>query len=293
MFDGVHRGHQAILNRAKAEAKRLKCEPAVLTFVEHPSRVLRPDLAVRLLMPYTERRVAIRRCGIRRIFGIHFTARLAELSPKRFVREVLLRRWNLKGVVIGDNFRFGHRREGDVADLKRLLGPEGVAVFSVSKVRQGGRVVQSTAIRADLEAGRIAAATRLLGRPVMWIGRVRRGAGIGRRKLVRTVNLALRNELIPRFGVYAGRVRKSAATSAVRPAVMNIGVAPTVHSHRGVLLEAHILDGGEVTTRPGEEWRAEPIRFLRPERKFQSVEALRQQISADIRRSRAILRISR
>ena len=294
MFDGVHRGHQAILRRASHEAARLKCRPAVLTFVEHPSRVLTPDRPVELLQTFAERRETIRRCGVRAIFGLRFTRRLANFSPAEFVSRVLLRTWNLRGVVVGENFRFGRNRAGVIDDLRTLLAPAGIRVFGVSAVRMGEKIIQSTAIRGALADGNIHDAARMSGRPMEWTGRLEKGAGVGRKLGARTINLALPNERLPRLGVYAGRVRRvtrSGGRGRARAAVMNLGVAPTVHANRRVFLEAHILDRGPVRGNPGDVWQVEMKRFLRPEKKFETVEALREAISRDIVRSRAVLGI--
>lgn len=281
IFDGVHRGHRAILKKAVREAGRLDADPAALTFPSHPSRILGPGRPVPLLQTFEQRCADIRRCGIKRIFPLQFTKRLSKFSPSDFVGKVLFRHWNLRGVVVGKDFRFGHRRSGGIDDLCRLLAPRGAKVWAVDPVRIGGRVVQSTRIRKALTSGRLERAVEMLGHPVILTGEVEKGAGLGARIGTRTVNLNLHNEVLPKFGVYAGWILHG-PRGAKRPVVMNVGVAPTVHRNRKVLLEAHVIDGRNVHIRPG-DWRSvELVRYLRPERKFSSEAALRRAIQTDV-----------
>ena len=291
IFDGVHRGHQAILRTAQKEARRLRAAPAALTFPAHPSRVLNPGRPVPLLQSFEQRCDWIRRYGINWIFPLHFTKSLSKLTPAEFVYRLLFRKWNLRGVVVGRDFRFGHRRAGTVRTLRDLLARRDAQVFSVDPVRCGGGVAQSTAVRRLLQAGRLPDAVRMLGHPFELAGRVVKGAGMGRRLGARTINLRLESNLMPRHGVYAGWLRP--ARGSKRPIVMNLGVAPTVHRGRGVRLETHVLDGRPVGFRPGIRLTVEVARFLRPERKFSSLAALRRAIQRDIRRAKKEMRNKR
>ena len=298
IFDGVHLGHRAILKKAVREAGHLRAEAAALTFPSHPSRVLHPDRPVPLMQTFEQRCRAIRSCGIKKIFALHFSRRLSKLGPVEFVDRVLFRHWNLRGVVVGRNFRFGHGRCGDVEDLRRLLAPRAASVWGVGPVRSGGRTIQSTVIRRKLVSGRPDDARRMLGRAVVLTGVVRKGAGMGVKLGARTVNLKLRNELLPKFGVYAGwigasKVASSPSRRPFRPVVINLGIAPTVHRGREVLLEAHVLDGRRVSFKPGAVLNVEMDRFLRSERKFSTVRALGRAIQKDVRRARQILRRGR
>lgn len=288
IFDGVHLGHQAILKKAIQEAKRMGATPAALTFPSHPSRVLRPHRPAPLLQSFEQRCEAIRRQGIKRIFSLHFTKRLSKFSPSDFVDQVLFRHWNARGVVVGRDFCFGHRRCGTVKDLERLLKTRGAKVWGVDAVRVGGRVVQSTVIRRYLAGGNFVKAVQMLGHKVELTGVAERGHGLGRQLGARTVNVKLQNELLPRFGVYAGWLKKLDG-GIRRPVVVNIGVAPTAHRRRGVLLEAHVMDGRNVSVRSGGRLNVELIKFLRPERKFSSLEALRRAIQKDVRRAKQIV----
>ncbi len=288
IFDGVHLGHQAILKKAIREARLCGAEAAALTFPSHPSRVLKPDRPVPLLQSFEQRCEEIRRHGIKRIFSLHFTKRISKFSPSDFVDQVLFRHWNVRGVVVGKDFRFGHRRAGQVADLRRLLKSHGAKVWGVGAVRVGGRVVQSTVIRQYLADGHLGKAVQMLGHEVELTGRVERGRGLGRKMGTRTVNLRLNNELLPRFGVYAGWLKKQ-GQQIKRPVVMNLGVAPTAHRRRGVLLEAHVMDGQKVEVNIGERLNAGLTKFLRPERKFPSLEDLRRAIQKDVWRAKQIV----
>jgi len=196
-------------------------------------------------------------------------------------------------VVVGRDFRFGRGRAGTVTDLRELLKARRAAVYAVSPICLGRRVIQSTAIRRDIQAGRLAEARRMLGRAVEVSGRVVRGAGIGARLGARTVNVEPGNELLPRQGVYAGwmdRAGVGRAPGRKRPVVLNLGVAPTVQSRRRVLLEAHVIDGRRVVYHPGESVRVDLAAFLRPERKFTTAELLSRAIQKDITRAIGIVR---
>lgn len=291
IFDGVHRGHQAIFKKAIKESRRLGATPGVLTFSTHPSRVIDPRHPVPLLQTFDQRCEEIHRQGIQKVFPLHFTQRLSKLSPSEFVDQVLFRHWKLRGVVVGKDFRFGHRRIGGVKELRELLASRGARVWAVDPVKTGGRVIQSTVIRRHLAAGQLDKARSMLGHPFELTGSVTRGAGLGSKLGARTVNLRLGNELLPAFGVYAGRLRKSSgrAIPARRPVVMNLGVAPTLHRSRPPLLEVHVLDGQAVRTKSGEKFSADLVKYLRAERKFSSVTALRHAIQTDVRRAQSIV----
>lgn len=291
MFDGVHRGHRTILKKAVREALRLRAIPAALTFPAHPSRVLTPAHPVPLLQTFGERRAAILACGIKNIFLLNFTERLSKFTPSEFVDRVLFRHWNVRGVVVGRDFRFGKNRSGGVEELRLLLARRGAALWAVDPVRIGRRVVQSTAIRRFLMAGRVDRAEKMLGHVVTVAGYLERGSGLGKKLGARTLNLNLRNGLLPKFGVYAGWISPSRSPKPPkRPAVMNLGVAPTVRKNRPVLLEVHVLDGRRVAYRSGDELIVELVEYLRPERKFPSLDALTRAIRRDVARAKKIVK---
>lgn len=290
VFDGVHRGHQAILREARRHASRTRGTAAVLTFDPHPSRVVRPAEAVPLIQTLAGRYDWIRRFGVNRIITLKFSPRLSKLTSSEFVNRALFRQGNISGVVVGRGFRFGHRRAGGVRELRNLLASRGARLWVVPPVRSGGGTVCSTAIRRFLAQGRVDAARKMLGHPVELTGTLKRGSGTGRRLGSPTINLVISNEMLPRCGVYAGWIIPAdpQRRGARRPVVMNIGHAPTVCPDREILLEAHVLDGRPVAYRPGRRFNVEIIDFFRPERTFSSTAALQRAIRGDVGRARRI-----
>ncbi|MBI4179240.1 hypothetical protein HY522_07450 [bacterium] len=316
IFDGVHLGHQAILRTTLRRASALGALPVALTFSIHPSRILAPGHPVPLVQTFSQRCDSIRSLGIRRIYPLHFTKSLARLSPAQFVERVLFRHWNVKGVVVGRGFRFGHRRAGTVRDLDRLLRDRGAFALAVKPVLSGGTAIQSTRVRRMVSAGRVESAAKLLGRPLELVGRVETGAGLGGKTGARTVNIHVANELQPKFGVYAGWLKTAGGQGCpvpeapdsgnprtgfpsiceggrCRPAVMNFGVAPTLRASRRAILEVHVLDGKRVSIRPAAVVAVDVVRFLRPERKFSNLARLKAAIQTDVARAKRILKWKR
>lgn len=286
IFDGVHLGHQMIFKKTLLESRRAGAIAAALTFPSHPSRILTPRRVVPLMQTFAQRSDTIRSFGIQKIYPLLFTKRLSRLSPARFVEYVLFRHWNLCGVVVGRKFRFGYKRSGGIAELDQLLATRGATLWPVKPVRIGKIVVQSTIVRRELAAGRIEWAERLLGRAVELVGRSERGSGLGGKTGAHTINLVVANEMLPKFGVYAGWLKMPAGR---RPVVMNLGVAPTLRDGRKVLLEVHVLDGKPVHVASGRGFSVDLVKFLRPERKFASLSMLKQAIQKDVQHARRIL----
>jgi riboflavin kinase/FMN adenylyltransferase len=263
-FDGVHRGHQAILAHAAS----------VLTFRTHPLAVLAPARAPRLLMPLDARLAAIRACGVASVDAVDFTPELARMPAADFLTTVLLPRGAPDGVWCGANWRFGCGGEGDAAFLRA----RGLPVSVVPAACWDGAPISSTRIRAALEDGAPDAAAQMLGRPWRLTGRVVSGKGLGRRLGLATVNLRP-DDLqlnLPR-GVYA-------VEALGRRAVANYGLAPTMGAQawERPVLEIHFPCGlGADETHPSPV-SVSFLRFLRPERTFPSLEALVAQVRRDI-----------
>jgi riboflavin kinase/FMN adenylyltransferase len=277
MFDGVHLGHQAVIEAALHSARQDGGAAAVLTFYPHPSRLFRPAEPTLLLMPPEQKTQFLRAFGVRLVITQPFTRGFARLRAEHFLAYLKKRLPNLAAVYVGENFRFGHGRAGDVALLVRTGRELGLAVVSVARLRHNGRPVSSTRVRELLARGGIATAGRLLGYTYYCDGVVQPGRQQGRQLGFPTLNVAWEPEARPAYGVYAVRLRT--ATSRWRRGVANYGVRPTVEPGAvKPLLETHLLARGPA---PGPRARVEWLEFLRPEKKFATLEALREQIARD------------
>lgn len=284
-FDGVHLGHQALVAEAVKGAQVSGGVSVVLTFDPHPSRVLSPDRAPDALMTADQKEERLTRLGVDRLALLPFTVELSRKTPEEFARDVLQQALGSRRVVVGTNFRFGQGRAGDVALLRRLGGGLGFDVVAVEPVWHEGAPISSTRIREALARGAVAAARELLGRPFFVDGDVVRGAGRGRTLGIPTANLALRNEALPRPGVYAADCHVLPAGEP-RAAVVNVGRRPTFGGGE-TTLEAHLLDfAGDLY---GSALRVGFRERLRDERRFEGPEALVKQIREDIEAARRIL----
>ena len=286
-FDGVHRGHQELFRRLAGWAREHGAKPSVLTFEPHPTRVIAPARAPRLLSSLAQRAEWMGQCGVEQILAIPFTMDFAALSPEEFVERVLVGAAGARLVVVGDNFCFGRKQSGDVSTLRSLGGRFGFKTEIVSGVTYRGRAVSSTAIRALLDAGDVAAAGRLLTRPYALRGDVVSGYGVGSRQTVPTLNLATNAEVIPANGVYVTRVR-DLDLPRTWDSVTNIGVRPTFGGDETLSIESFILAG---YSEPAPVRIAvEFLEYLREEKKFPDPVALKQQIFRDVGRAQAFHR---
>ncbi len=278
MFDGLHLGHRAVLDAAVQSARRSGGLAAMLTFWPHPSVLFRPDQPTRLIQPTSLKSLVAAELGVEVMITQPFTTELAALAAEEFLPWLRRGLARLAGIYIGENFRFGRARLGDVALLTAAGRREGLTVFSAPRVSLDGEPISSTRIRGLLEAGEIAAANTLLGYTYFSPGTVTAGKQLGRTLGFPTLNIAWTPELRPRFGVYAVRVigKKNASPEN---GVANYGLRPTVESASEPRLETHIL--GPTAYDAGDEIRVEWLKFLRPEKKFAGLAELRQQIAAD------------
>lgn len=282
-FDGVHLGHQALLRRTAERAGMLGLSPALLTFDRSPREFV-TGTPVPLLTTVQERsRTARALFPGMEVITVPFDRAMMTMPWEDFVVMLseVYRAWWL---VAGHDFRFGHRNSGTAALLREKAAELGLGCEIIPAVRLEGVTVSSTHIRALLEQGEVEAAARFLGRPFAVSGLVRHGKRLGSSRLgAPTVNLIPDpRQLVPAFGVYAARVT---VDGAARPAVTNVGVRPTVDTDGGVTVESHLLEPiGELY---GADCRVEFLRMLRPERRFNSLEALREQIARDAEVARA------
>jgi riboflavin kinase/FMN adenylyltransferase len=283
MFDGVHLGHRAVVEAALQSARRSGGLAAVLTFFPHPSALFRPADPTRLILaPATKSRLLLR-LGVDAVITEPFTPEFARIAAEDFLPWLQRRLPRLAGIYVGDNFRFGAGRRGDVALLVSAARPLGISLFSAPPVNFDGEPISSTRIRGLLEAGDVQAAGVLLGYEYYAEGPVVSGRRLGRDLGFPTLNLAWAPELRPRLGVYVARVRGEKSRAPL-PAVANYGVRPTVEQGAEPRLETHVL--GACPYNQGDAITVEWLRFLRPETKFGSLDELRSQIARDTAEAR-------
>lgn len=276
VFDGVHPGHRAVLQSALDAAGTAGGTAVVLTFDPHPSKILRPQTAARLLTSTRHKLRLMEEFGMPTVLVIPFDKEFAALEADEFLHRLSAEAPGIVRICVGRGWRFGHARRGDAALLRRL-GPElGFETTEVEPVTVDGTTVSSTLIRQAVEAGDLASARRLLGREYSILGTVVHGDGHGKKIGFPTANLAAHNEQFPPDGVYA--VKVSTGDDVLR-GVANIGSRPTVKTAGERLLEVHIPGfSGSLYDRDIE---ATFLRFIRPEQKFPTLEALREQIARD------------
>jgi riboflavin kinase/FMN adenylyltransferase len=285
-FDGVHRGHQALVALAVRDARAAGGTSVVLTFDPHPSRVLSPDRAPASLMTLDQKAEILAGLGVDRLAVLPFTVELSRREPEEFARQVLQRALGARVVVVGSSFRFGRGRAGDLETLKRLGDELGFRVHGLRPVIARGGPISSTRIREALSRGDVNAARDFLGRRFFVDGVVVTGEGRGRQIGIPTANLRVVNETAPGGGVYAGWCRILGGDATSRPAAVNIGRRPTFGGS-GTTVEAHLLDfEGDLY---GRTLRLEFHERLREERTFPGVEALVAQIRSDLGEARRVL----
>lgn len=266
-FDGVHVGHQEVIRGSDT----------VLTFEPHPLRVVRPEAAPRLLTSFDIKRELIERLGVQELVVIPFDERFAAQSPQEFIDDVLVGALGATRVSVGENFRFGHRAAGDA---QSLAADPRFQTRVVPLVELDGELVSSSHIRALVQAGDVERADRMLGAPFELRGEVVTGDRRGRTLGFPTANLVPDEAFVcPGHGIYA-------AWADGICAAVNVGVRPTFGTGRGVLIEAHLLDC-EVDLY-GQILRVQFVQRLRGERRFQSIDALREQMRLDVQRTREI-----
>jgi riboflavin kinase/FMN adenylyltransferase len=287
-FDGLHRGHQAIVEELKREARARQGNTTVVTFEPHPQVVLqRPDRPPVQILTTTQEKIALlQREQLDRIFVIPFTVEFSRTPSEIFVRDILHRRLGLQAMVIGHDHGFGKNREGDFATLQRLGAELGFAVREVPPFEMNGVTLSSTKIREALLSGEVEKASQYLGRPYTWRGKVVRGEARGRTLGFPTANLQPNDEkkLVPANGVYAVWVEienfqeRGTAEGKKHPGMMNIGLRPTFEKTARTV-EAHLLDfSGDLY---GATLNVHFVARLRSEQKFDSPQALRAQLQRD------------
>jgi len=282
-FDGVHKGHQKIFQALLDEAASCSAQALVVTFFPHPLKVLAPLRAPKAITTLEERLRLVQACGIPLVLCLPFTPDLARVSPQDFVRETLVGALGVRKILVGEDFRFGRDRQGDIG-LLRAMGKElGFGVRKIRPLRLDGEQVSSTRIRQLIQEGCVRESARLLGRYYGFEGTVVRGEGRGRTLGIPTANLETPSELLPPKGVYAVMVRLG---DRRLPGVANLGTKPTF-SGRAFTIEVHLLDFDEDLY--GQSLRMEFVDRLRDERRFETVQGLVEQMARDLQEARARL----
>lgn len=286
-FDGVHAGHRTILRRTAALAREKGWKASALTFHPHPLKIVAPERAPKLLSTPDERVAMMAEEGIEQVLILPFTLDLMRMPPEQFALGIVCERLGAKAVLVGGNFRFGHRHAGDTRMLAEFGRRCGFEVEAMPPVRIRGRVVSSSEIRAVVGEGRVALAARLLERPFALTGAVVTGRGVGSKQTVPTLNLAPETEVLPATGVYATRTT-DAESGRAWDSITNVGYRPTFNDTPGLTIETHLISHFE-----GDAPRRIRVAFLarlREERKFDTPEGLREQILTDIARAQTLFR---
>ena len=277
-FDGIHRGHQAVIRQLHELARRLDCDTTVITFDPLPREYFMGDKAPARLTTLREKFIQFDRLGVDQMLTMPFNARLAEMTAQQFIDDVLVRGLAIRALVVGDDFRFGKGREGDFEMLRRAGEHYGFEVIDTETVSDEQGRISSTRIRDALAAGDLETAATLLGRPYSMSGTVIHGEKLGRTIGFPTANIRIRRTVSPLRGVFAVEVE------CIGYGVTNVGTRPTVDG-KGFLIETHLLDfDGDLY---GQHINIRWLKKLRSERKFDSLDALKAQIARDIDAARA------
>jgi riboflavin kinase / FMN adenylyltransferase len=280
VFDGLHLGHQLIMQTVVERARAVGAVPTVITFEPHPREVLHPESAPPLLQTFDQKIEALGVLGIEQTIVIHFDKSFARIRAHDFLRDAVVDRLHAKEVYLGCGFAFGHDREGNIDLLRSVSQSLGFFADEVPEVRLRGRRVSSSRIRELLQQGRVNLARRMLGRPYGVEGRVVRGAERGVTLGFPTANLHPQNRVIPRNGVY---VTATLIEGHWRRSVTNIGTRPTFESAAATSVETFVMNySGDLY---GDVVRVRFLHRLRDEKKFGSVDELKSQIEQDVGRA--------
>lgn len=285
MFDGIHLGHQAVIESALNAARLSSGVGGVLTFTPHPSRILTPQNPTLLLMPDTIKAQTLFRLGVRLLINKPFTLEYAGVQAKDFLPLLHTALPTLASIHVGENFRYGQARKGDIAQLEMDARRRQLNIYSVDRIKYNGEPISSSRIRRDIATGNMPEVNTMLGYNYYTLGAVIPGSQRGRTMGYPTLNFAWQPELPPRYGVYAVTLSTAEGQERV-PAVANYGVRPTVTDDTTPVLEVHRLTNQNI---PHDGiMRVEWHDFIRPEQKFSGMDALKAQIGKDVAQARAV-----
>ena len=286
-FDGVHRGHRALIEAARGQARELRAPLGVITFEPHPREVLTPDRAPPRLTPFRVKARLLAELGVAHLFALPFNEHLMRKSPEQFVHDVLAGGLGIRHAVVGFDFRFGHKRAGDAEGLAALGAEYGFGVTRIEPVAWRGEVCSSSRVREAVASGDVSLARDLLGHPFLVEGRVVAGDRRGRELGYPTANLRPgRRGLWPANGIYAVRAIWDTRKTVWHDAVASLGIRPTFGGG-DPLLEIHLF--GRDVDLYGHRLCCAFVERLRGEERFASVEALKAQMSKDSAAARAAL----
>jgi riboflavin kinase / FMN adenylyltransferase len=284
VFDGVHRGHQAVISTSAEHARAANGTPVVVTFDPHPEKVLRPQAAPHLLSATQHKIALIRALGVEHLLVISFDKHFAATEPEDFVQKLITYSKPLREICVGHEWSFGKNRRGNL-DLLKMLGAKfSFEVVGIPPVKINGAVVSSTAIREAVENGDLAKAAEMLGREYTILGAVTRGDNLGKKIGFPTANLSAHSEQFPPNGVYAAEAR---INGELCRGVINLGTRPTVSAGKSErVLEIHLFDFNRDIY--GRDVEVRFLKFLRSEKKFENLDALVQQIRQDVEQARQL-----
>ena len=286
-FDGVHIAHQAVVRHMAQRAHAIGGKAVAVTFEPHPLRILRPDSAPKLITPLEVKLKLLEHTGVDATLVLPFTRDLSLMSAHDFARNLLVNVLHAREVHEGYNFHFGHKAEGNVETLAAFGLEMGFDVHTYSEELLRGHHVSSSELRRLIAAGQVGRARALLGRPFSIVSNPGRGRGYGTRYTVPTVNLARYDELVPANGVYITRIR---INGECFDAVTNVGVRPTFGPD-SFAIESHLLNFHPIELLAQTEVELIFLKRLREEHKFESIEALKEQIGRDVARARRLFRL--
>lgn len=280
-FDGVHLGHRRILTITKTKALAHSAIPLVFTFKPHPRMVVRPDLNIKMICSFENRRKKLAGLGFSHLIEQPFTHEFAATEPEEFFQTQLIEKLNAVEIVVGQDFAFGKQRSGTLDGLDKLCRRANIDLTIVEPLLVNDAPVSSTRIRNALQGAKIEEANALLGAPFSYLRKVKNGENRGNALGFPTANIYPEEELILPNGVYATRVRSSKLKYSEKfyPSVTNVGVRPTFQAEGRISIETHILN--QSVDLYGSELEVEFLTFIRPEQKFPNVESLREQIRKD------------
>ena len=284
VFDGVHLGHRAVISTSARHAHSADGTPVVVTFDPHPAKVLRPQKAPHLLTATQHKIALIRNLGVAHLLVIEFSSEFAATPPEQFISQLVAYSQALREICVGHEWSFGKNRAGNLDLLKKLGASYNFNVVGIPPVMVDGEVVSSTSIRVAVETGDLNRAAKMLGREYTILGTVMHGEAVGNKIGYPTANLSAHSEQFPPNGVYAAEAK---IANGLQRGVINLGVRPTVSGGKSErVLEIHLFDFDRDIY--GQDVEVRFLKFLRPEEKFENLDALVKQIRRDVEEARAI-----
>ncbi|KYP12361.1 MAG: bifunctional riboflavin kinase/FMN adenylyltransferase [Limnobacter sp. CACIAM 66H1] len=284
-FDGVHSGHAELFRRVVSAARAQDLVPTVVTLHPHPKEFFNPAFKLDRISTLRDRMIEMKRCGIEQVCILPFNKQMATLNPEAFVLEVLMQQLNARQIWVGDDFRFGAKRAGDFALLKKLGEEHGFTVNDLAEVQSDGSRVSSSNIREALKAGDVAKATYMLGHPLVYSGHIVHGKKLGRTLGFPTMNLRIAGRASALTGILAVWVH--GLEPQPFPAVASMGVRPTVEQSDQILLETFIPDWQGNAY--GKLLRIEVLAHIRPEQHFDSLDTMVEQMHKDTAKAMTLL----